>query len=232
MSCSSDLCNNGYSEVLSNMSPYGWGYMGIAFGLGFSVVGAAWGIWLTGSSLVGAAVKAPRIRSKNLISVIFCEATAIYGVILAIILLNMIGKPDGKDSTLPSDFDYAQFYFAGCARVAPSTRLACHASPRARARALSLSRQLRGVRIGSGGRTDKHRLRDFGRDRGLRVCSCGCTGRLPVRQNPHRGGERSVARARSVKGPLLSHARPLRQIFASALGIFGIIVGIIVANTG
>jgi V-type H+-transporting ATPase proteolipid subunit len=65
--CSSPYCNQGWSEVLTHMSPYGYANFGIAFGLGLSVVGAAWGIWLTGSSLVGAAVKAPRIRSKNLI---------------------------------------------------------------------------------------------------------------------------------------------------------------------
>jgi F0F1-type ATP synthase membrane subunit c/vacuolar-type H+-ATPase subunit K len=65
--CTTEYCNEGWSEVLTHMSPYGFASFGVAFGLGLSVIGAAWGIWLTGSSLVGAAVKAPRIRSKNLI---------------------------------------------------------------------------------------------------------------------------------------------------------------------
>ena len=75
--CTSEFCNAGWSEVLTHMSPYGYANFGVAFGLGLSVVGAAWGIWLTGSSLVGAAVKAPRIRSKNLIRCVSCIDTAI-----------------------------------------------------------------------------------------------------------------------------------------------------------
>ena len=133
------------------------------------------GIFIAGVSIVGSAVKMPRIVSKNLISIIFCEAVAIYGVIVAIILQNKLQAPGGlfDSSAVWQNAQFSAYCVFGIGFVVGMSNLCC----------------------------------------GLSV---GCIG----------------------SGTALAHAQTpstfvsmlIVQIFGSALGLFGVIIGIIMAN--
>ncbi|KAF9353856.1 H(+)-transporting V0 sector ATPase subunit c'' [Mortierella sp. NVP85] len=96
-------------EFLLSISPHQWSLLGIALCVGLSVGGAAWGIFVTGASLVGAGVHAPRIVTKNLISIIFCEVVAIYGLIMAIVFTSKLSPV--MDATITSP----EMYYKGFA---------------------------------------------------------------------------------------------------------------------
>ena len=62
-----DPAATGWLDVFANISPYMLAHMGTLLSLVLCVIGAGWGIFLTGTSIMGAAVKAPRVSSRNLV---------------------------------------------------------------------------------------------------------------------------------------------------------------------
>lgn len=176
-----DMNLTSWGQVFQYMHPSFWGFLGVAFAIALSVIGAAWGMFLTGSSLMGAAIRSPRIRSKNLVSIIFCEAVAIYGVIMAILL--------NAKCTLIPDFHCSE-------------KMPCNTGLPAEAAVAGWALFWAGITVGGSNLVC-----------GLSVGVSGSSCALGDAQLPELFVKLLVV-----------------EIFASALGLFGIIVGIVQAN--
>eukprot|EP00768_Dysnectes_brevis_P000730 gnl/Dysnectes_brevis/1164_a1298_5058.p1 GENE.gnl/Dysnectes_brevis/1164_a1298_5058~~gnl/Dysnectes_brevis/1164_a1298_5058.p1 ORF type:complete len:191 (+),score=35.77 gnl/Dysnectes_brevis/1164_a1298_5058:55-627(+) len=88
-----------FHDWVEQITPYAFSYTGIYSVLAFSIIGSGWGIYNTGVTLLGSTINHPEVKSKNLLSILFCEAIAIYGLIMSIIIMNMV--PENVEGAMP-----------------------------------------------------------------------------------------------------------------------------------
>lgn len=156
-------------RALSPEAPF-WGFMGAAFALVFSNLGAAYGTGKSGIGIATIGVGRPELVMKSIVPIVMAGVLGIYGLIIAVIIANeVVAMKKG----VPTYTQYAAFAHFG-------SGMAC-----------GLSGLAAGMAIGIVGD--------------------------------------SLTRASAVQ-PKLFVGMVLILIFAEALGLYGLIVGLILAS--
>ncbi len=77
-------------KVASQTNVAGWGFLAAAISVGLSSVGAGIAVSAVGSAAMGAVAERPELMGRSLIYVGLAEGIAIYGLIIAIMVLAKI----------------------------------------------------------------------------------------------------------------------------------------------
>ncbi len=67
------------------------GFAAASFCVGISVLGAAWAVAKVGTAAMGAVAEKPELMGRSMVYVGLAEGLAIYGLIVAIIILGKLG---------------------------------------------------------------------------------------------------------------------------------------------
>jgi F0F1-type ATP synthase membrane subunit c/vacuolar-type H+-ATPase subunit K len=85
---------SGFTVLQTAADTYGWGIMGLALGAGFAIglagIGAGIGMGTASAAALGAITEKPETFGKSILYVVFIEAIAIYGFVIAFLLLGYI----------------------------------------------------------------------------------------------------------------------------------------------
>jgi V/A-type H+/Na+-transporting ATPase subunit K len=68
----------------------GWAYIGAALAVGLACIGSGYAVSKIGSAGIGAVTEKPELMGKTLVFLGLAEGIAIYGLIIAVMILNKI----------------------------------------------------------------------------------------------------------------------------------------------
>jgi V/A-type H+/Na+-transporting ATPase subunit K len=66
----------------------GWGYIGAGLAVGLACIGSGYAVSRIGSAGIGAITEKPELMGKTLVFLGLAEGIAIYGLIIAVMILN------------------------------------------------------------------------------------------------------------------------------------------------